>query len=81
VIIDKVSNLTLEDKPRITLNYSRIYKNLLGIFLELSLKIYNNLSNPRYRNLIAVDLEYAYITIPLHLDNRYYFAFTIFEIR
>jgi len=81
VIIDKVSNLILEDEPRITLNYSRIYKDLLGIFLELSLKVHNNLSNPRYRNLIAVDLKYAYIIIPLYLDNRYYFAFTIFEIR
>jgi len=81
VIIDKVSNLILEDKPRITLNYSRIYKDLLGIFLELSLKVYNNLSNPRYRNLIAADLKYAYITIPLYLDNRYYFAFTISRIR
>jgi len=81
VIIDKVSNLTLEDEPRITLNYSRIYKDLLEIFLELSLKVHNNLSNPRYRNLIAVDLKYAYITIPLHLDNRHYFAFTISRIR
>jgi len=81
MIVDKVSNLTLEDKPRITLNYSRIYKDLLGTFLGLSLKVYNNLSNPRYRNLIAVDLKYAYITIPLHLDNRYYFVFTISGIR
>jgi len=81
VIINKVSNPTLENKPRITLKYSRVYKDLLGIFLELSLKVYNNLSNPRYRNLIAVDLKHVYITIPLHLDNRYYFAFTIFGIR
>jgi len=81
VIIDKVSNPTPEDEPRITLDYSRIHKDLLGIFLELSLKVYNNLSNPRYRNLIAADLKYAYMTIPLHLDNRYYFAFTISGIR
>jgi len=81
VIINKVSDLILEDEPRITLNYSRVYKDLLGIFLELSLKVHNNLSNPRYKNLIAVDLKYAYITIPLHLDNRYYFAFTISGIR
>jgi len=81
VIINKIPNLTLEDKGRITLNYSRIYKDLLGIFLELSLKIYNNLSNPRYKNLITVDLKYTYITIPLYLDNRYYFAFTISRIR
>jgi len=81
MIINKVSNLILEDEPRITLDYSRIYKDLLGTFLELSLKVYNNLSNPRYRNLIAVDLKYTYITIPLHPDNRYYFAFTISEIR
>jgi len=76
-----VSNLILKDEPRITLNYYRVYKDLLGIFLELSFKVYNNLSNPRYRNLIAADLKYAYITIPLYLDNRYYFAFTISEIR
>jgi len=64
-----VSDLTLEDESRITLNYSRIYKDLLGIFLELSLKVYNNLSNPRYRNLIAVDLKYAYITISLYASE------------
>jgi len=64
-----VPDLTLEDEPRVTLNYSRIYKDLLGIFLELSLKIHNNLSNPRYRNLIAAELKYTYITIPLYLDN------------
>jgi len=81
VIINKVSDPTLEDKPRITLNYSRVYEDLLGTFLELSLKVHNNLSNPRYRNLIAADLKYAYITIPLHLDNRHYFAFTISGIR
>jgi len=81
VIINEVSNLILEDKPRITLNYSRVYKDLLGIFLELSLKVHNNLSYPRYRNLITVDLNYAYITIPLYLNNRYHFAFTISRIR
>jgi len=65
MIINKVSDLILEDEPRITLNYSRVYEDLLGTFLELSLKVYNNLSNPRYRNLIAADLKHAYITIPL----------------
>jgi len=81
VIINKVSDLIPEDEPRITLDYSRIHKDLLGTFLELSLKVHNNLSNPRYRNLIAADLKHAYITIPLYLDDRYYFAFTIFGIR
>ena len=45
MIINKVFNFIFKNKPRVTFNYSRIYKDLLGIFLNLSSKIYNNLLN------------------------------------
>ena len=58
-----------------------IYKDLFKIYLKLSSKIHDNLSNLRYKYLFATNLKYAYLIILLHLDNRYYFAFTILEIK
>jgi len=76
-----VEDLKPEDKPRVIFNYSRVNKDLLGLYIELSLKVYDNLSNPRYRYLFVVDLKHAYLTIPLYLDNRHFFLFTILGIR
>jgi len=64
-----VEDLKPKDEPRVIFNYSRVNKELLGLYIELSLKVYNNLSNPRYYYLFVVDLKYAYLTIPLYLDN------------
>ena len=75
--MDKIENSKSENEPRIIFDYFRVIKDLPGSYLELSSKIYNNLADPRYRYLFAVDLKHAYYTIPLYSNNRYYFAFTI----
>ena len=69
IIVNKVENLRLEDKPRMTINYSRVYKDLPGTYLKLSSKVYNYFSNPNYSCLFIADLKHAYLTIPLYLDN------------
>jgi hypothetical protein len=75
-----VENPYLEDEPYITFNYSCIIEDLLGTYIELSSKVYNNLFNLRYYILFTTDLKYVYLIIPLYLDNRYYFTFIISSI-
>jgi len=65
----------LEDRLRVTLDFSRYLKVLPSYSIELSLKVYNNLLNLKYNILIAIDLKYTYLTIGLYPDNRYIFAF------
>ena len=48
--------------------------------MELTYKVHDSLSDPRHGYLFAADLKHAYLTIPLHLDDRHYFAFTISSI-
>jgi len=80
VIVNKVENPKPSDEPRITFNYSRVYKDLPSYHLELSSKVYNHLSNLRYSYLFSANLKYAYLTIPLYYKDRYYFSFTISSI-
>ncbi len=77
VIVDKVPNPTPEDEPRVTLDFSRCLEVLPGCSMELSSKVHDNLSNPKHNTLMAADLKHAYLTIGLHPDDRYIFAFTI----
>ena len=80
VMIDKVDNSKPSDEPRMTFNYSRVTKLLSGIYLKLSFKVHNYLSNSRYEYLFIIDLKHTYLTIPLHPNNRYYFTFIILGI-
>ena len=64
-----------------TFNYLRVYKNLPNTYIELSSKVYNYLFNLIYRYLFKTNLKYIYLTILLYLDDRYFFAFTILDIR
>ena len=77
VIVDKVENPGPDDEPRITFNYSRVKEDLPGSYIELSSKVYDNLSNPRYKYLFIVDLKYAYLIISLYLEDRHFFIFKI----
>lgn len=77
VVVDKVDNPTPQDEPRITFDYSRVKEDLPGTYMELSSKVHDNLSDPRHKSLFAADLKHAYLTIALHPEDRYYFAFTI----
>jgi hypothetical protein len=80
VVVDKVENPRPEDEPRVTFDYSRVTEDLPGTYMELSSKVHDNLSDPHHHVLFAADLKHAYLTIPLHPDDRHYFAFTISSI-
>lgn len=80
IIINKVDNLTLADKPRLTFDYLRTTKILPGYNIELLSKVYNYLLNPRYSSLMSADLKYIYTTVPLYPEDRYIFAFFILGI-
>ena len=77
VMVDKVDNPGPTDEPRMTFDYSRVTELLPGSHLELSSKVHDHLSNPRHDCLFSADLKHAYLTIPLHSNDRHYFAFTI----
>ena len=77
VMVDKVENPLPTDEPRMTFDYSRVTELLPGAHLELSSKVHDHLSNPQHGCLFSADLKHAYLTIPLHQDDRHYFAFTI----
>ena len=77
VMVDKVENPKPSDEPRMTFDYSRVTELLPGSHIELSSKVYDHLSNPSHGCLFTADLKHAYLTIPLHPDDRHYFAFTI----
>ena len=63
-----------------TFDYSRVYKDLPGTYIELGSRVYNYLSNLKYKSLFTADLKYIYLTILLYPYNRYYFIFTILGI-
>lgn len=48
-MVDKVDNPTPEDKPRMTLDYSRVDELLPGAHMELSSKVHENSSDPRHK--------------------------------
>lgn len=77
VIVDKLTNPTPEDEPRITFDYSRVTEDLPGTFMKLSSKVHDNLADPRHECLMAADLKHMYLTIGMHPEDRHYFAFTI----
>lgn len=77
VMVDKSDDPKPEDEPRMTFDYSRVHEDLPGTYVELSSKVHDHLSNPNHGCLFMADLKHAYLTVPLHPDDRQYFAFTI----
>ena len=77
VMVDKTENPQPTDEPRMTFDYSRVTELLPGSHLELSAKVHDYLANPRHGCLSSADLKQAYLTIPLHPEDRHYFVFTI----
>ena len=77
VMVDKSEDPRPEDEPRMTFDYSRVHEDLPGTYVELSSKVHDHLSNPSHGSLFKADLKHAYLTVPLHPDDRQYFAFTI----
>ena len=77
VMVDKSEHPLPSDEPRMTFDYSRVKEDLPGTCVELSSKVHDHMSNPSHGNLFKADLKHAYLTIPLHPEDRHYFAFTI----
>ena len=69
VIVNKIKNLRPEDEPRMTMDYLKVYEDLLGTYLKLNSKVYNHLLNPNYGCLFMADFKHIYLMILLHLDN------------
>ena len=80
MIINKVENSKLNDKPRIIFDYFKIIKFLLNAHFELNFKIYNHFSNLKHNYLFLTNLKHIYFIISFHFNDHYYFVFTIFEI-
>ena len=79
-MIDKIENPQSNNKSRIIFDYSRVTELFPSAHLKLSSKVHDHFFNSRYECLFSTDLKHAYLIISLHLNNKHYFAFTIFDI-
>ncbi len=61
-------------------NYSQVNKDMPGYYLKLTIRIYNYLSNSRYKIFIQADIKYAYFFVNLYSKDRHIFAFIILGI-
>lgn len=77
VMVDKVENPTPQDEPRLTFDYSHVKEELPAVYMELSSRVHDYLSQPAHKTLMQADLKYAYHTVELHPEDRKYFAFNI----
>lgn len=78
--MNKMKNFKFIDESRLTFNYFKVIKNLSNNYIKFNFKMHNHLSNSRHDYLFIANLKHAYYIVSLYLKNRYYFAFTIFDI-
>ena len=76
-----MKNFDLNDEFQFIFDYFKISKELSKIYLKFSFKTHDILFNSVYDCLFSVNLKHVYFTINLHENNRYFFAFTILDIR
>ena len=79
-MIDKIKDSQLNNESHIIFDYFHVIKLFSDTHLKLFFKIYNYLFNPPHKYLFSINLKHAYLTILLYLNNKHYFAFTIFDI-
>ena len=79
-MMNEINNLIFQNEFRMTFNYFRVIELFFDVHLKLFLKIYDHLFNLYHKCLFLINLKYAYFTILLHLNNRFYFVFIIFDI-
>ena len=58
--MDKFEGATKWDEPRLTLNYSNVEENILGINITYLRDIYTYLSYPSIRCFSTFDLKHVY---------------------
>lgn len=75
VIVNKVKNLTSQDKSRVIFDYSKVMKKLSDIYMKLSFKMHDNLADSWHHCLFSANLKHTYLKIFLHLNDKHYFAF------
>jgi len=78
--VNKVKNFTSQDEFKIIFDYSKVTKKLSDIYMKLSFKMHDNLADSRHCCLFSANLKHAYLKISLHLNDKHYFAFMIFDI-
>ena len=81
VIMNKIKNSKSKNEFRIIFNYLRIIKNLFKIYVKLNNKVYNNLFYSEHKNLMIVNLKYAYLIVLIYLKDWKIFTFNIFKIK
>ena len=79
-MIDKIKNSQLNNESHIIFDYFYVIELFSDAHLKLSSKVHDHLFNSRYKCLFSADFKHIYFTISLHLNNKHYFAFTIFDI-
>ena len=79
-MIDKSDDSKSIDEMKMTFDYSRVDEIMFEIYIELSSKVHDHLSDSRHEMLMSANMKHVYFTISLHSDDRHIFAFTIFEI-
>ena len=75
-----MKNSISENEFRITFDYFRIKKMMSDVYMKLSFKIHDILSDFRHDVFFMINFKYAYSIISLVKKCRHYFAFTISEI-
>jgi hypothetical protein len=60
---------------RITFNYSNVHEDMPGSCLQLASEVHDYLSDPRHGCFMQFDIKHAYWSIPVHPEDRYFFAF------
>ena len=77
MLIDKVKNPGLNDESRLIFNYRNVYKDMPECALVFTSKIYNYLSDSRYKYFQSADIKYRYFAIRTYLADKYVFTFYI----
>lgn len=80
-MVDKVENPKPTDEPRMTFNYLKVVEELPWVYIQLTGSYHDYLFNPRYDCYMTPDLKYGYSLVPVHPEDRKFFAFTIPDIR
>lgn len=71
VVVDKVTNLSPDDKQRIMFNYHNVPKAIPAPKLERADDVLGYLENPNYRVFLQADLKHAYYLVPFAKDCRH----------
>ena len=81
VFVDKTENSLFTDESKLTFDYFRIYEKLSETYVELFSRIHDNFFNSGYDYLFSADLKHVYFTINLNEKIKFFFAFTISDMK